>query len=795
MADSDASGLRAGIGSLRAADKCEVLTVDSKLDAATQQHIDNLVDLATRAGQPDAYEGKRAQVRYRIKMPIEVRTLEPNAECYAGELHDVSSGGIGLWTERAWVPGTEIMLREWQPHGHANWVPATIMHCTRGLTGYLIGAAFPERQSVSRPTTTPTAASAGGDAGAKAAPAAAAAKRAEKKKPARRRIHTLRDKAIQSAVLSGLPTALLVGCSAFTGWIPLESALMASAGAAMTGAVASLIVWWRLRPDARYLGAVADGMDALLQTGQAPEAPRPGCCGEILEIDASIQRLRGAMERHEEAAQQQRRRAEALDQVESGLLNAIAHDLRTPLTSILLYSELMRSELEQLDAAEQQHCLGIIAIETQRLTKLIDNLTRAQRVSAGEVPLESGQIDPGALAAECVGDFQPLAMAKNIELALVCEPDLPVFESDKQQLTQIVSNLLSNAIKFTPAGGRVQVDVEAYPAEVIFRVSDNGPGIEREQWDRIFQRFTQVRPSLTGESAGVGIGLYLVRQLATRLGGRVWLDSTPGRGSEFSVAIPRTPTAATRDPLYAGRRVLVCDYDPELAARIAQLLQDRGFEVDLAHSAVRLLEQISQHNYDVVLTDVLLHDLPTEEVLSKLTAPERRYRLVVHTHATQAAELRRRGVDIVLGRPAEKSELQDAVQLAVGLKPHCATVLLVCPAGHALSACGEQLARDGHLSVIVNDCREAASQAESYPFDRVLVAEELLDEDWSELAPLLAHQAFPDTVLVVTATATRQARLNAERMGVASMPLRSLQDPQSVVTGRAGARVALVGSA
>lgn len=769
-------------------------------------HIAELVEFAARAGQPDVYTGKRCAPRYRVKMPMEIRRREEPVEAAVSvELHDISLSGFGFWSEHEFKQYTKMLVREWKPLAEAEWIEAKIVHCTRGLTGFLVGACFEkpkpraaDSEVIGSETDVQMAVSDGSGVyhlpnppavGHSATPDSGPSRPARPARPKQKL--ALRSKCVVLSIagtLVGVVAALVI---LFTLGRTLAPWAALPIAAVVTCAVSGIVMWLSLGDETRFFAALKGELAAPSSNGHAPAARLAAAPTSDLEgLDSLLERLRTEIGRHHDATTQQKQRMAALEEVESTILNVIAHDLRTPLTSILLYAELMRSELHKLDTSEQEHCLQVITVETQRLSRLIDNLLHAEKISSGQFALMRTQVELPRLIQETLQDFKGMAQNRGIALETECDPQMPGFECDAGQVAQIVSNLVANAMKFTPRGGCVHVYAEMHPHEVLLSVSDNGPGIPRAQWDRIFNRFTQVEPSFLGDSPGVGIGLFVVSRIVDRLGGRVWVDSEVGRGSEFCVVLPRTPIPADElppDGQTPRGRVLVCDFDPALTARVAQLIRQKGFAVEAAYCGKRLLEKLDENDYDVVFSDILLHDVSPKNLLAKLCDPQRKFKFIAHTHATQAAELRQLGVDIILGRPADKTELVEAVQTAINLRPNCATIMIVAPPEHELCDFGRKLAAEGHLPVVVHDLSEAGAQLRDYPFDRVLVAESLLDSDWRRLHPLLEGAATPETVVVACAAVGRSERALAGSMGVGAAAIPALV--------RMGAAVARAGTA
>ena len=214
------------------------------------------------------------------------------------------------------------------------------------------------------------------------------------------------------------------------------------------------------------------------------------------------------------------------------LISDISHQTKTPLANILLYTQLL-SEQELPESGRD--CAGALERQTKKLSSLIDSLVKLSRLESGVLALHprSGPLAPMLEAA--VAGLRPGAEEKGIALLLRPTEAEAVF--DRKWTEEAVCNLLDNAVKYTPSGGRVTV--QAVPYELFCRidVTDNGPGIPEEEQAKIFGRFYRGREHKAEE--GVGVGLYLVRQVAAEQGGYVKVSSRPGEGAKFSLFLPR----------------------------------------------------------------------------------------------------------------------------------------------------------------------------------------------------------------------------------------------------------------
>lgn len=211
------------------------------------------------------------------------------------------------------------------------------------------------------------------------------------------------------------------------------------------------------------------------------------------------------------------------------LIGDISHQTKTPIANILLYSELLREQPGNRD------CLGALEGQTKKLQTLIEALVKTSRLESGVIALHPvpGKLLP--MLESAVTQLVPRAESKKIQITL--EPTQADAVFDPKWTEEAIYNLLDNAVKYTSAGGAVRVTATAYQLFSAIHISDTGPGIPEEKQPRVFQRF--YRGAEHAEEEGVGIGLYLVRQIAEGQGGYVKVSSQVGSGSTFSLYLPR----------------------------------------------------------------------------------------------------------------------------------------------------------------------------------------------------------------------------------------------------------------
>ena len=214
------------------------------------------------------------------------------------------------------------------------------------------------------------------------------------------------------------------------------------------------------------------------------------------------------------------------------LIADISHQTKTPVANILLYAQLLS---EQELSPQGRDCAAALEGQVEKLRALIEALVKTSRLEAGVLALHPRAGPLGPVLEEAAAQLAPKAAERRIRLVLAPTDISAVF--DPKWTAEALCNLLDNAVKYTPAGGRVTVEAVSYQLFCRIDVTDTGPGIPEEELNKVFQRF--YRSPAAYEAEGVGIGLYLARQIAQGQGGYIKASSRPGQGSRFSLYLPR----------------------------------------------------------------------------------------------------------------------------------------------------------------------------------------------------------------------------------------------------------------
>lgn len=400
---------------------------------------------------------------------------------------------------------------------------------------------------------------------------------------------------------------------------------------------------------------------------------------DITELRLTEREARAA----QQAAEAAREAAEAASQAKGEFLANMSHEIRTPMNSVLGMTELL---LDMGLTPEQQTYMETVHHSADNLLQLLNDVLEFTRSESGQLEIEK---TPFALR-DCINGviktLQSQAAAK--DLALRCEVGSAVEDilvGDGNRLRQILLNLVGNAVKFTKSGSvTLRVEVQGGDEQSVFlrfEVEDTGIGIPEEKHAAIFDVFTQADASTTRHFGGTGLGLTIVRRLATMMGGEVWLESTLGSGSTFFVTAlferygdddsPALTSAAqpaddTTQPVSAAQRVLVVD-DLEPNQQLAEhILTRRGHEVTIAASGAAALKLLaSDHCFDMVLMDVQMPGMSGLEATQTIRQRERdsgqtRLPVIALTGNALAGDRERclaAGMDDYLSKPVRSREL------------------------------------------------------------------------------------------------------------------------------------------
>jgi Na+/proline symporter/nitrogen-specific signal transduction histidine kinase len=251
-----------------------------------------------------------------------------------------------------------------------------------------------------------------------------------------------------------------------------------------------------------------------------------------------------SLERATEELRTANEQLKSLDRLKDDFMSSVTHELRTPLTSIRAVAELMRDDAD-MDTAQRQQFVGIIVGETERLSRLVNQVLDMAKIEAGHAEWHTTTLDLRELLEQAARTMAETCRERGVVLERVLPAQVRPIRADADRLTQVVLNLLSNAAKYAPRdSGRVVLSLKETDDGVEVEVQDNGPGIPVDQQAMVFEKFRQVGGDAHYRPGGTGLGLPISRQIVAHFGGRMWLRTLPGQGAVFGFSLPRQPAQA-----------------------------------------------------------------------------------------------------------------------------------------------------------------------------------------------------------------------------------------------------------
>jgi two-component system phosphate regulon sensor histidine kinase PhoR len=226
-----------------------------------------------------------------------------------------------------------------------------------------------------------------------------------------------------------------------------------------------------------------------------------------------------------------------LERVRRDFVANVSHEFRTPLTAIQGFAEtLLAGAID--DPQNRGRFLEIIVEHSRRLARLTEDLLMLSKMDADRLEFETRRIPVAAFIESCMETAQPRARDKDLRLSVNRAEKVPDIAGDRRRLTEVLQNLLDNAIQYTPSGGQIIVSAGVADSEVVITVSDTGIGIPLAEQPRIFERFYRADVARSREVGGTGLGLSIAKHLVEGHGGRIWVESEIGQGSQFHFSVP-----------------------------------------------------------------------------------------------------------------------------------------------------------------------------------------------------------------------------------------------------------------
>lgn len=414
----------------------------------------------------------------------------------------------------------------------------------------------------------------------------------------------------------------------------------------------------------------------------------------VQRADKAVQRERALLtQRVEERTAELLEANEQLAQAarsKDEFLTSMSHELRTPLNAVLGLSEALQEQVFGTLNEQQLKSLKVVEQSARHLLALINDILDVARIGAEELQLQLEAVDVEQLCRASVAMIETTASKKRLQLSTSICPSVSVVRADQRRLKQILVNLLSNAVKFTPANGKVALEVTAErdAGLIKFSVSDSGIGISEDNLKRLFKPFVQIDSRLAREYEGTGLGLALVYGMTQRHGGSVSVVSTPGEGSCFTVTMPAAeaetnaplsdepaanntadaPAMSPAGPLREDSPLILLAEDNEVNVHsISAYLRAKGYRVLVAGDGSEAIQQARLHRPAAILMDVQMPGMDGLEATRRLRSEPQlaQIPIIVLTALAMPGDRERclaSGADEYLSKPVRLKQMIEVIE-------------------------------------------------------------------------------------------------------------------------------------
>lgn len=459
-----------------------------------------------------------------------------------------------------------------------------------------------------------------------------------------------------------------------------------------------------------------------------------------------------------------------IERMKDEFVSVVSHELRTPLTSLRGALGLLKGGLLEGAPPKAQRMVQIAVESTDRLIRLINDILDVERITAGKVTLDRRTVAAADLADRAVAEMRGLA--EHAQVQVQAEHITGSADADPDRIVQTLTNLLSNAIRFSPPGGTVRVRAVEQDQELMFSVSDEGPGIPPDQLEAIFGRFAQVDASDAREKEGSGLGLAICRGLVEQHGGRIWAHSEPDHGATFYFTLPAAEPAAaiaqSPEERPAMPTVLVCEDDPQTRAVIGEMLRSHGYAVVGAASGEEAVARAAEVAPAAVLMDLALPGIDGWTAIAQLRADARTSHLpvLIVSGSPPSTPPSTSPLDVAawLSKPLDLTTLLTALREAVSGDRSQPCVLVVEDDQSLAQVLTTLFAEHGVLAVSAHTARDALRLARDLVPDLLLLDLLLPDSDGFALVGWLRQDPRLCRVPVVVYTALDVDEYDKERL-------------------------------
>lgn len=506
---------------------------------------------------------------------------------------------------------------------------------------------------------------------------------------------------------------------------------------------------------------------------------------ELVDTNKRLQSEIIERKKVEKALWETNEKLKELDKLKTDFLSTVSHELRTPLTSVLGFARITQKKLDEVifprvitdekkvgNAIRQvKENINITIAEGERLTELINDVLDIAKLEAGKIEWRMDKLSVNGVLERAIAATTSLLEQKDIALIRDIEEGLPDLTGDEDRIIQVLINLISNAVKFTSEGS-ITFRARKTGGEVQISVIDTGVGIKRDDLWKVFDKFKQVGDTLTEKPRGTGLGLAICKQIIDHHGGRIWVESEPGRGSSFSFALPVIKAADKTDKRFdvdnlvrqlrdrvvtvscdhsqGEKKILVVDDDSNIRSLLRQELEADGYYVAEAGDGLEAIDRAKKLKPDLVILDVMMPKMGGFDAAAVLrNDPDTmNIPIVILSIMEDMDRGFRIGIDSYYTKPVRTEQLLKEIGKLVSRGNSKKRVIVVDEDESASKTLAEVLEAKGYMVVVVNDLEECIKNARESKPDMIII-DSLFSDSYDQLKALRFEKGLENIFMLM----------------------------------------------
>jgi PAS domain S-box-containing protein len=473
-----------------------------------------------------------------------------------------------------------------------------------------------------------------------------------------------------------------------------------------------------------------------------------------------------------------------IERMKTEFISTVSHELRTPLTSIKGSLGLIAGGAVGEIKPKAQSMVSLALKNTERLISLVNDILDMEKIESGKMEFSFNPLNIFELVQQAIENDRAYADELGVSVVMNQIIKNAFVTADAERLSQVLANLLSNAAKFSHKGGQVEISIERKKNVIRVSVSDTGIGISPDFKEKIFQRFSQADATDSRKTGGTGLGLNISKAIIERHGGTIGFESTVGHGSTFYFEIQeinKTNFVRTESEIDgAGKLIsakghfLVCEDDPDIASLISMILNNEGYEVDIALNAKEATSKLAEKNYDAMTVDIILPDMDGLSLIRKIRARKETRELPIIIVSIKSQEEGLNSLSAVPGiinwieKPIDKNQLLRSVKSAMQASNNKRHRILYVEDDYDLTKVISELIPDTAQLDITLTLKDARKYLAEFSYDLVIIDVVLPDGSGLDLLQEISEKPEVRSIIFAAAEVDQTVRKKVDAVFIKS---------------------------